>query len=117
MHELMQLYNFGLICTKYLYIADVQDGEVWRSSRILQKTWNLGLGMNADGIPVYKSGYNFFPVFMSFLNLPPSTRYSVENIFLCCLHPGPKEPTNTNEFFKPLIAELRKLYLYGMHDF
>lgn len=111
-------YFFFAFCCFLKFViklsADVQDAEVWKSSKMLRKQWNLGLALNGDGIPIYKSsGYGVFPVFICILNLPPSIRYNVENLFLCCLYPGPKEPKNTNAFFAPLIKELRKLYQYG----
>ena len=48
--------------------------------------------------------------FLVFLNLPPSIRYNVENLFMSTLFPGPNGPKNMDILFKPLVKELKKLY-------
>lgn len=68
--------------------------------------------MNADGMPIFgkKVKYSIWPIFITFLNLPPKVRFKLGNIFLCAVYPGPSCPDNMNTFFKPFVLELRKLY-------
>lgn len=47
---------------------------------------------------------------MTVLNLPRDVRYKRENVILCSLIPGPKEPANVNPFLKPLVEELLELW-------
>ena len=48
---------------------------------------------------------------MALLNLPRSIRYHQENIIVCGLIPGPKEPSQSiNSFLEPLVEELLLLW-------
>ena len=47
---------------------------------------------------------------MTVMNLPRDVRYKRENVILCGLLPGPKEPTDNNPVFKPLVEELLELW-------
>ena len=44
-------------------------------------------------------------------NLPREIRYNQENIIICGLIPGPKEPSyDINSFLEPLVEELLVLW-------
>jgi hypothetical protein len=49
------------------------------------------------------------------LNLPPTERYKVENIFLFGIIPGPKEPSleEVNHLLRPLVQELQSFWSTG----
>lgn len=98
-----------------LIAADIQDAPSWKQCPLLRTKWNLGLSLNTDGMSVYKSSnYEVWPILVSILNLPPSMRYSVDNLLLSTVFPGPKPPKHFIVLFKPLMQELRTLYSEGI---
>ena len=91
--------------------GDIQDSPSWKDSPILNRKWNLGIALNADGLSVFKStAYSLWPIFIIFLNLPPGKRFLVNNVFCNCLFPGPNGPKNMDSLFAPLIKELQTLW-------
>ncbi|MBW0530693.1 hypothetical protein O181_070408 [Austropuccinia psidii MF-1] len=56
------------------------------------------------------------PIMLICLNLPPSERLKLENVYFSGIIPGPKEPTalQLNYLFMPLIKELKELW-QGYH--
>lgn len=55
-------------------------------------------------------------IYMVCMNLPPSVRYRVENVYLVGMIPGPHEPSlhHLNHLIRPLIAELLEFYDPGV---
>ena len=53
---------------------------------------------------------------MVLLNLPPSSRYKAENMYLAGVIPGPREPslTQINHLLRPLISELLQFWDPGV---
>ncbi|MBW0541765.1 hypothetical protein O181_081480 [Austropuccinia psidii MF-1] len=52
------------------------------------------------------------PIMLICLNLPPSERLRLENVYVSGIIPGPKEPTalKLNYLLMPLIKELKELW-------
>ena len=73
---------------------------------------SYGLLLNVDWFePFEHSIYAVGVIFMALLNLPRSIRYHQENIIVCGLIPGPKEPSQSiNSFLEPLVEELLLLW-------
>lgn len=96
-------------------LADIYDGNVWKefeSSGFFSQPYSYGLLLNIDWFePFEHSVYATGVVFLALLNLPWHIRYSQENIIICGLIPGPKEPSlNANSFLEPLVQELLQLW-------
>ena len=55
-------------------------------------------------------------IYMVCFNLPPSSRYKVENMYLAGIIPGPREPslTQINHLLRPLIDELLEFWDPGV---
>jgi len=55
-------------------------------------------------------------IYMVCFNLPPSTRYKVENMYLAGVIPGPREPslTQINHLLRPLVDELVQFWNSGV---
>ena len=95
--------------------ADVFDGKVWREFEeigFFSLPWSYGLMLNTDWFqPFEHSIYSIGVIYIALLNLPRNIRYNQENLIICGLIPGPKEPSNDiNPFLEPLIEELVKLW-------
>ena len=97
-------------------LGDVYDGWLWKnlqtSNRFLSIPNNLCLGLNIDWFnPFSETIYSVGAIYLTVLNLPRTDRFKLENMILIGMIPGPKEPKNLNPFLKPLIEELKQLYL------
>ena len=73
---------------------------------------NLGTIMNVDWFQPFKnSEYSLGVIYMSLINLPREVRFKWENIIICGIIPGPKEPKlNINTYLKPIVDELERLW-------
>ena len=99
-------------------LADVYDGAIWRDfnsdkfSNFLKFPGNLLLSLNTDWFqPFTRTKYSVGVLYLVVLNLPRNMRYKIENIILCGIIPGPKEPKLTmNSFVAPLVKELNDAY-------
>lgn len=60
--------------------------------------------------------YSTCAMYMVCLNLPPSLRYRIENIFLVGIIPGPQEPSKEqiNSYLGPIVDDLLLYYLRGI---
>lgn len=95
--------------------GDVYDGKVWQDfevSGFFSEPYTYGLLLNVDWFePFEHSIYAVGVIFMALLNLPRNVRYNQENIIVCGLIPGPKEPShNINSFLEPLVEDLLVLW-------
>lgn len=56
-------------------------------------------------------------IYLVCLNLPPSLRYKIENMFLVGIIPGPNEPSQhqINHLLRPLVDVLLKLWYRGLY--
>jgi hypothetical protein len=61
--------------------------------------------------------YSAGAIYLVCLNLPPELRYCVENVFLACVFPGPKEPSleQINHVLAPLVDDLLELWDPGVY--
>ncbi|KAF9441441.1 hypothetical protein P691DRAFT_683904, partial [Macrolepiota fuliginosa MF-IS2] len=75
----------------------------------------LAFGLHVDNFSIGKWGSRT-AIYMTCLNLPPSWRHQLENIFLVGLIPGPWEPsiTQMNHLLRPLIPFLGDLWDEGL---
>jgi hypothetical protein len=55
-------------------------------------------------------------IYMVCLNLPPSLRYRMENVYLVGIIPGPRQPEKDqiNHILAPLVDDLIRLYYHGI---
>ena len=95
--------------------TDVYDGDIWKkfeTNGLFSQPHSYGLLLNVDWFePFDHSIYAVGVVFMALLNLPRHIRYNQENIIVCGLIPGPKEPQyNINSFLEPLVEDLLHLW-------
>jgi len=99
-------------------LADIYDGAIWKDfnsekySNFLKYPGNLLLSLNTDWFqPFSRTKYSVGVLYLVVLNLPRYQRYKMENIILCGIIPGPKEPKLTmNSFVSPLVKELSDAY-------
>ena len=97
---------------------DVFDGQIWREFQIykgkpfLSSKHTFALMINIDWFQPFKhTQYSIGVVYLVVLNLPRHLRFRRENMILCGLIPGPHEPKgNINQFWKPLVDDLLKLW-------
>lgn len=82
----------------------------------------LIFSLNMDGFNPYgnkQSGkkVSVGAIYMVCLNLPPSIRYDIENVYLVGIIPGPSEPTTheINYLLKPLVDEFVELWHDGVY--
>ena len=73
---------------------------------------NLLLSLNTDWFqPFSRTKYSVGVLYLVVLNLPRDQRYKMENVILCGIIPGPKEPKLTmNSYIGPLVKELNNAY-------
>ena len=95
--------------------ADVYDGAVWKKfeqSGYFSQMHSYAFLLNVDWFEPYEySVYATGVVFLCLLNLPRHIRYCQENILICGLIPGPKEPSHTvNPFLEPLVEDFLHLW-------
>ena len=98
-------------------LKDVYDGKIWKEFHMydgkpfLLSENTFGLMLNIDWFQPYKySQYSIGAVYLVIMNLPRKHRFLRENILLCGILPGPKEPRlHINQFLKPLVDDLLTL--------
>lgn len=63
-----------------------------------------------------KKKWSIGAVYLVCLNIPPSSRYKIENVCLVAIIPGPKEPSleGVNHFLLPIIESFLKLWNPGL---
>lgn len=123
--EKLALPNFISDCEKWCWqeskpgvLEDVFDGKVWKDFLnpggipFLSLPYNYAFILNVDWFqPFQHSQYACGAVYVAVLNLPRSVRYSINNVILLGIIPGPKEPELTiNTFIEPLVNELLQLW-------
>lgn len=104
--------------TKSCVFEDVFDGQIWNDFLnpggipFLSLPYNFAFIVNVDWFqPFQHTQYSCGAVYAAVLNLPRSIRYSVNNMILLGIIPGPKEPELTmNTFLDPLVKDLLTLW-------
>ena len=100
------------------YLGDVYDGRVWKlfdnvnGKPFLAEPHNLMLSMNVDWFrPYTHTNDSVGAIYMVIQNLPRDVRFKPENVILCGIIPGPKEPQYMmNTYLAPIVIELLKLW-------
>lgn len=77
----------------------------------LPEPGNFGFILNFNFFQPYKHvNYSIGAIYISVLNLPRARRYKKENCLVVGLIPGPKEPPDMNNFLRPFVSDLIKLW-------
>lgn len=96
-----------------------RDGSVFLPSRPSEGRYVFGLSVDAFNPFLNKQAgkkVSSTAIYMVLLNLPPSVRYKVENMYLAGIVPGPREPslTQINHLLRPLVDELLEFWGPGV---
>ena len=99
-------------------LGDIYDGRVWKEFQVvngkpfLNDPYSIAFSLNVDWFQPFKHVTDSVgAIYLSILNLPRDLRYKAENIILCGIIPGPKEPKrDLNSYLYPLIQELLILW-------
>ncbi|CAF4268937.1 unnamed protein product [Rotaria sp. Silwood2] len=93
-------------------MRDICDGAVYRKLQSEITGPFITLTLNADGIQPHKSStQTIWPILLVINEIPLKRRFSIENIILAGVWPGPSKPTRNdmNSFLRPLVDELLRL--------
>ena len=95
------------------------DGSVFLPSRNSEGRYVFGLSVDAFNPFLNKQAgkkASIAAIYMVLLNLPLSSRYKAENMYLAGVIPGPREPslTQINHLLWPLISELLQFWDPGV---
>lgn len=91
------------------YLKDICDGAVHRKLQSEIQDPFITLTLNADGIQPHKSStQTIWPILLVINEIPLKRRFSIENIVLAGVWPGPSKPTRNDMslFLRPLVNEL-----------
>eukprot|EP00734_Pompholyxophrys_sp_LG126_P000182 Pompholyxophrys_sp_v1_NODE_31_length_3649_cov_4.542571.p1 type:complete len:426 gc:universal NODE_31_length_3649_cov_4.542571:2515-1238(-) len=87
-------------------MEDIYDSQIYKSNPELMLPGNMGIGLNTDGVQLFKkSSYAFWPLFALFYDLPPTKRYKFKNIALAGMWFGHDKP-NMNLFLQPCVDDI-----------
>jgi hypothetical protein len=76
---------------------------------------DVALGLSTDGFGIFTRGQaTAWPLILFNYNLPPETRFHVDNIIPLGIIPGPNKPAIPDSFLIPLLEELYQL-ARGVH--
>lgn len=95
------------------------DGSLFLPSKNSEGRYVFGLSVDAFNPFLNKQAgkkASVTAIYMVLFNLPPSSRYKVENMYLAGVIPGPREPslTQINHLLRPLIHELLEFWDPGI---
>ncbi|QRV94937.1 Transposase family tnp2 [Ceratobasidium sp. AG-Ba] len=94
--------------TRYIVDMDVLNPPV----RFVSLPYGISLSMNTDWFQANKQGcYSVGACYLAVNNLPRHLRFLRQNIALCIVMPGPKEPSHyaLDQMLEPLVDELLQL--------
>ena len=98
-------------------LGDIYDGRVWKEFRVINEkpflddSHTFAFSLNVDWFQPYKHVTDSIgAVYLSILNLPRNLHYKPENIILCGILLGPKEPKDLNSYLYPLVHEMLLLW-------
>ena len=128
--KLLSRSNFLIRCEDWrnrvlpsTILADVYDGCIWkefvnfRGRPFLSEPYCLAFSLNVDWFQPFKHVTDSVgAIYITILNLPRYLRYRPENIILCGVIPGPKEPKDLNVYLQPIVQELLLLWEGVMMD-
>jgi len=78
---------------------------------------DVALGLSTDGFGIFNRGQaTAWPLILFNYNLPPETRFHINNIIPLGIIPGPNKPAIPDSFLIPLLEELYQL-ARGVHTY
>ena len=78
---------------------------------------DVALGLSTDGFGIFNLGQaTAWPLILFNYNLPPETRFHIDNIIPLGIIPGPNKPAIPDSFLVPLLEELYQL-ARGVHTY
>lgn len=106
----------------YLPLSDWWDGMIYREylaekgilhPRTGADIRDMALSIGLDGVPLGERGdahpRSVTPVIIKVLNLPPHVRQNRRQTILCCVLPGPGEPSDLTTWLYPIWKDLELL--------
>lgn len=79
-------------------------------TRYFEDPRDIALGLSTDGFGIFSRGQaTAWPIILFNYNLPPETRFHIDNIIPLGIIPGPKKPAIPDSFLIPLLEELYQL--------
>ena len=105
-------------------LGDIYDGQIWKDFQyvngkpFLAHPYNLLLSLNTDWFqPFTHTAFSVGAIYIVVQNLPRNIRYKPENIILCGIIHGPREPKHTiKSYISPLVEELLYIALGRCSD-
>lgn len=98
------------------YIQDIYDGAVLKADPygLLSESENVGLILNSDGVPTFKSSKgSMWPVYLMVTNIPPNLRTKVDNLIVAALWYGPVKPL-MDTILQPILERISKYTSEGI---
>jgi len=98
-------------------IHDIIDGKLYKKlcepGQFLNQNTNISALMNTDGIPLYSSSkVKLWPIFLAINELPPSHRFSRNNLILAGIWQGKGNPPFLHYMYS-FACSIEKLYYEG----
>ena len=119
----LQDYRKSLVSTQWAGgIRDYWDGMLHQEHKqqgFFRDYRDIGFLFSTDGVQLFKIGkFDIWPLLLINLNLPPSERVKKENLLLCGIIPGKRNPKDIHSFLRPMIDELKELEvgIAGVYD-
>ena len=111
--KLYQTYPMSLFDSQHQQGGwhDCWDGTLFREHvNSFQEPRHLVFGFFTDGVQVVRQKtHDIWPLLLIQLNLPPKVRYKKRNLILLGIIPGPKQPSDFESFFQPMLDEFKRL--------
>lgn len=111
-------YSSNNMASPYCGVKDCYDGRIFKNifQYSSKSTFVLPLGINTDGVNVFKSDpVSVWPILLTQNYLPPDIRFKREHTILAGLYYGKSKP-DMKIFFEPIIKEFEGEYLFfGEH--
>ena len=85
----------------------VNDTPLKSGVRYFEDPRDVALGLSTDGFGIFTHGQaTAWPLILFNYNLPPETRFHIDNIIPLGVIPGPNKPAVPDSFLIPLLEEL-----------